>query len=202
MIIKDCIVTKSDSNVIREYVTNKKSDLYKKYGSYNSGIELETKEVYNAFDGKVMNVNYDDNKYSVIVQLDSNNCIKYSGLKDVNIKLGDVLNSGDYIGSCKKSVKVEYGNKVESKFPIRILKTTFYKQDPTDLLITGKSPVKDDLRYDYINYDSYDIYDDVYMNGDVIQDPEYMDYKPDFNTDIFKNAEDAKKSGDYYGGDI
>lgn len=197
MIIKNCVVTNSDTKVLKEYVVDKKSNLYREYKGYHSGVTLEAKDVYNAFGGKVMNVNKDNNKYSIIVQLDSDNCIKYSNLSNLNVKLGDVLNSGDLIGNCKKSVVVEYANRSESKFPVRIMKTTLYKQDPTDILSSGVSPVKrnpyDDIQLGTSYLDLY--VDSDLLNGDITEE-EYNESRVDYTpVSIEENIEYRLKEG-------
>lgn len=206
--ITNCIVTGSDAIIEKHYVIDKKSDLYKKYSGYSEGIVLscESGNVYNQFPGRIMIVNFDKNRYDIVVQMDSNNCMKYSNLVDCVVRKGQDVVESDLLGRCKKSVIVEYcSTSPTNNFPLRILDTTFYKHDPEPVLISGVYSGESYISFDTLSYqdivDTVDVYiDSDEPNGDPVID--YSIYVPDFNIDIIDNVKAAKQSGDYLGGDV
>ena len=198
--ITNCIVTGSDAIIEKHYVIDKKSDLYKKYSGYSEGIVLscESGNVYNQFPGRIMIVNFDKNRYDIVVQMDSNNCMKYSNLVDCVVRKGQDVVESDLLGRCKKSVIVEYCTTSPSNnFPLRILDTTFYKHDPEPVLISGvyQSTIS---ASDYIGT----LFEYSGMEGDIEADGDYESYFPDFYVDIEEDAKIAVGSDDYTGGDI
>ena len=124
MVIQNCTITGgTDAKILKHFCIDRKSDYYRLYGKLNPSVTLESKngEVCNQFSGRVMSVTFDNNRYSVVVQTDSNNCMKYSNMNTCIVRKGDDLSKGQKIGGCKKSVVVEYANNDENNYPIRIV---------------------------------------------------------------------------------
>lgn len=200
--IPNCVVTGSDAVILKHFVIDKYDDLYKKYSGYNEGILLECidKYVYNQFDGKVMIVDYDNQRFSIVVQMDSDNCMKYSNLTECRVRKGQYVYSKDLLGKCKKSVKVEYCNTASpNNFPLRVLGTTFYKQNPETVLIANNyKSTSSTTPSEYLGT----LYEYSNVDQEVEADGDYESYIPDYYADIETDAEIAKESGDYDGGDI
>jgi len=137
-VLKDCRITGQTSNVLREYVGEKSDPNFKKYGGYQSGIDIEAKHVYAMSPGTVVFVGRSDKTYSVIVRNDPKRYLMYSNLKTVLVASGDDVDLGDKLGDASKFVRVEYVTTKKSKWPVRINDTTYYKNDPTDIVYSGR----------------------------------------------------------------
>lgn len=124
MIISNCPVTQSDADVI------------KPYSRTHTGVDIAAETVYSASQGVVLYCGVaEDNFYTVTVSvLNSNCCFNYKHLSSCSVVSGENIEQGRVLGTAKKYVHVEFCNKAESSFALRVGKDTYYKQDPTDAL--------------------------------------------------------------------
>lgn len=139
MIITNCVVTNSDSTVIKEYVDSDRDERYKLYKGYHTGIDLSGQDVYSMCPGVVSIVSIDPNSnmISLVIQFDATNCLIYSNLIDCTVDVGQTVDTYAKVGTCKDYVHFEYANKVPSRWPVRVGAQTFYKHDPTALVKDG-----------------------------------------------------------------
>lgn len=148
-IIQDCPVTKSDVTPIRCWSINP-HNIY-------TGVDLVAKEVYSVCCGVVIHVGKDvNNTYSVTVQYDVIQCVRYNNLYGCCVSSGDIIEEGQLIGNVVKFVNFEYikSIKPDPAFPVRVGKVTYYKYDPMDILTkkiklirTGITDVEDATKY-------------------------------------------------------
>lgn len=103
---------------------------------YVSGFVLEADEIYNVCPGKVVDVNSDDDGYSVSVLINSNQVVRYTHLKEVFVEENDSLFIKDMIGLTGKHSMFEYctTTKGSSIWPVRIHDLTFYKHNPEEII--------------------------------------------------------------------
>lgn len=130
--IVNCPLTKCDTNIVREYDITNTRDIH-------TGIDVEAQQVHVVFAGVIIQVNRgEDNLYSIIEQYDSYTYVRYSHLKDVCLRMGQVVTTGELLGTASDFVHFEYLTRIEPtdadfKFPVRIGSITCYKIDPTDI---------------------------------------------------------------------
>lgn len=146
-VIKDCIVTQGDAEVLREYVDSKSDPLYKSYKKFNSSLDLKCKEVYSMFSGLVVIASRDPYKktYTTTIRYSNTTLMSYSNLKSLNVSEGDEVDVGDLIGIAQKFVSMEYLNFKTSLWPVRIWNLTYYKQDPYPIIESGGEGISDYL---------------------------------------------------------
>lgn len=102
----------------------------------SSGCEYYTKEVRAFTAGTITFIGSDDGVSVVTVQCNSNECLRYSNLKEVSVKVDQTVKEGDLIGTVYSSAKLEYCTawKGSSTSVIRVYNKTYYLQDPTPFL--------------------------------------------------------------------
>lgn len=139
-------ITKQAIKILKPYIDTENSVNYKKYRGYHSGVDLAAKEVYNLLQGQIIYVKHLDLKYTVVVKLSTSMCISYSNLKSCKFSRGDIISAGEHIGSCFTYVHVEYLSIIESMWPVRFGVDTFYKNNPTDIILTNGKTLEQSLR--------------------------------------------------------
>lgn len=104
---------------------------------YHSGIEVVAGTVYNVCPGKVISIEKStENGFSVNVLINDNQMIRYTHLEEISVKVRQILNYRDIIGTADKFVRFEYctSEKGTSKWPVRTSTLVMYKQNPQGLL--------------------------------------------------------------------
>lgn len=139
MVIPNCGITGQDSKVLKDCVMSKNSVFYTIYKGYHTGVDLEATQVYSLYDGVVVKIGKNNLGCSVIVQTGSSFCISYGNLKDVSLREGQSISSGDVLGSVDKKVHVEYYTTKQSSWPVRVGTRTWYKNDTSEILYTKKT---------------------------------------------------------------
>lgn len=157
-VINNCKITKSDAKVIKEYVYDASNPLYKKYGGYSSGIELSAYNIYSLYAGTVAYVGKFEKRYTVIIAYDKEHLVSYNLLTKVLCKPNEFVDIGTLIGYTNKSVRFEYLTLDKSRWPVRVLNDTYYKNDPTDVLLSGGASL-----YQYDKSVSLSLPDDKYI---------------------------------------
>lgn len=121
------------TKILQQYDDDSKHRIY----SSNQIIQNDTCNAY--ADGTVIYTGKDDEGCTVIVQTGSDLCTMYKGLNDCNYSVGDILSTGDSIGSLNSNntYGVSVLTKVSSHYPVHINNDTWYKHDPTDVIENG-----------------------------------------------------------------
>lgn len=135
-ILKNCIITRSDSRVLREYCDNTSSPLYREYKGFNTSVNLTASVVYTMYAGTVVMISGDvKSTYDVVVGMNQNQAIRYRNLKSISVKLNQHVDISDTIGIARTFVKIEYlTTNVKNQFPFRLNDIVMYKADPMKIL--------------------------------------------------------------------
>ena len=107
--------------------------------------------------------------YSVILLIDNSQCYQIKNLVELGTyKMGDTLDIGQLLGYYWNNhyVVASYMDTIESHWPVRILDTQYYKQDPTSLLDGTLELV--------ISARKYTQYEDVSVESDTPHEPIYV----------------------------
>lgn len=131
-------LVQDNAEIIKPYINDKNSKDFKKYGTLHTGIDVSGQSVHSMSRGEVILAN--DNK---VIIADGKDGFCYSNLDDVYVQEHDLITSNQVIGGCKDYVHVEYITSTGTQWPVRVEGKTYYKQDPTDLIVNG-----------YVKYDS------------------------------------------------
>lgn len=140
MIIKNCRITKQDSEVLNH------TDTY---------IELSAQYVYAVCDSVVIDVSKTSaTLYRVILQYDNIISVLYNNLKVVNVASGHVIKEGTKLGECQsKTVHFEYltQTKFSSTSALYLGGVKYYKQDPISIADNTFIFDSDIRAYDFAN---------------------------------------------------
>lgn len=129
-------ITQSDADIIVPFIDNKKHPWYQTYGGFHTGVDITCESVYAYRSGVVTQIGTSfDNRYSVVVQYTAKVSLRYDNLSSVFVTEGKVIRQGQYIGIAKQFVHFEYltSEKGNSKWPVRVGKLTYFKQNPEQL---------------------------------------------------------------------
>lgn len=120
------------------WIDNESDLWYAQYGGYHSGIDITAETVYSYASGVVLQVGADEQFKAITIQYSSNIILRYLHMDNVLVKPGQVVYSGQEIGTAHKYVHFEYASRVQgtSMWPVRIGAITYYKQNP-ELVIDG-----------------------------------------------------------------
>ena len=145
-VIKNCLVTRSDALVLKEYCVDASSDLYKIYKSFNVSVNLQATSVYAMYAGVVsMLCKNSNNTHDVIMLLNSNQAIKYGDLKEVHVKVNQFVDVSTYLGEANKYVKIEYMSTfVKSPYLFRVGDIVMYKDDPMKILDPSSNEIRNE----------------------------------------------------------
>lgn len=135
MLIKNCLITKTDCRVLKPFIDTPKSYQYRLYKGYHPGIDLECKKVYAPCHTTLLYVGYDeDRKQCVVLQYDSDICLRFSNLDTIAVTDEfQKIEQGTLLGTCKRFLHFEVLSYfTQSDWPVRILDTDYFKIDPTD----------------------------------------------------------------------
>lgn len=149
--VKYSPVTKSPAHIMMPWIDLSDTELYKKFKTYSTGINIKSdtnanSTAYSVCSGVVLCVdNYQKILKNVTIQYDNNNIIRYVGLKSTELKPNTAVEKGAVIGNYTSYVKIEHLTLNPPKFsngqsqavrPIRVLGTTYYPNNPEDV-VTG-----------------------------------------------------------------
>lgn len=136
-------------------LTNLDSVICKKWPDC-TGVDILASTVYSACKGVVIFVGCDmSGKYTITVQIDSKQSIRYCNLSSENVSPNDRVDEGTELGTVDKLVRVEYctteidedsqntednpsDEEGREAIYVRIGSMTYYKHDPYDLLVGNK----------------------------------------------------------------
>lgn len=99
-VIKNCIITHSNSNVVKEYGWVGRD--------YNHSIWLSGTNVYCPCCGVVIDVSTTSYGQSVTVQYSGNVSLRFDGLDNVDVTKGQTLPDNTFIGNVKDRVIFQY----------------------------------------------------------------------------------------------
>ena len=162
-VIKNCLITRSDASVMKEYCVDTSDPLYKVYKGFNTSVNLEATSVYSMYSGVVSMVCGDPKSgYEVSVLLNANQAIKYGNLKSVDVQENQQVDVTSKIGEAKRYVKIEYMTTfTRSKFNYRVGTVMMYKDDPMKILDASSTEIQNSsMQYSESGlqgvYDKYD----------------------------------------------
>ena len=101
------------------------------------GCEVECDSVFSVSHGQIVDVGMDYDGYVVItVGVNHNEVIRYAHLNNSQFKVNQLVYPGLKLGDAHRYVVFEYCTawKGQSRFPVRAMNYTYYKQDPRDIL--------------------------------------------------------------------
>lgn len=108
----------------------------------HTGVDIELTQVCSVCRGVVIDIGQDlyESGYSIIIQYDVNQCVRYGHIKQVSVVVGQVIETHQVIGIANKFVHFEYlHTQVPSNdmFPVRVGTVTYYKYNPTGLVVNA-----------------------------------------------------------------
>lgn len=149
-VIKSCLITNSDAKVLRQYCIDKSNPLYQQYKGFCTSVNLEATNVFTMYSGRIAMISGDERStYQVVVQINSNQCIRYTNLKSVNVKYNQQVDVSQQIGVARRYVGVEYlTTYVKNPFSFRLGSIQLYKDDPAKILDSTISSIQNNsLQY-------------------------------------------------------
>ena len=154
-VIKNCLVTRSDALVLKEFCIDKSSPLYKTYKGFNTGVNLQASSVYSMYSGEVCMIwGQRTQSWVVGIFVNFDQLYLFKNLKSVAVDVGQSVDIGTYIGEANKWVTIEYANTyIKNEFPYRVGTrkgvVTMYKDDPMKILDPESTQIQDKLpQYD------------------------------------------------------
>lgn len=126
IVYKDCIITHRDSKVLKSYIIDDKKE-------YHTGIDLEASEVYCPCCGVVIQACQVDDHQSVVVQYSGNISLRFTHLREVCVKPGELVDFNQVIGTADKYVHFEYLTSEQNTPSFRVYVAqglALYKHDP------------------------------------------------------------------------
>ena len=137
-IIPNCAIVGGSAKLLVPFISDVRSSDYTKYGELHTGIDIEAESVYNAVPGIVLQVaQVMNNTWTVSVQYDVNNVMRYSNLTSVSVGLGDIVLYKDKLGECKEFLHLEHvklSPVVNPEMNVRIGIRTYYNQNPISVI--------------------------------------------------------------------
>lgn len=172
-IVSNCLITRSDAKVLKEYCIDKSNPLYRQYKGFNTSINLEASDVYTMYAGYVAIVFGDSrNGYEIVVRMNQDQAIKYGNLKSIDVKVNQQVDISQKVGQANKYVKVEYlTTYVKNPFSFRLGQTQMYKDDPAKIIDVSTSVVSNTS----LQYNESGLQDFVYeYDGGVPASTQFM----------------------------
>ncbi|MBP5433645.1 hypothetical protein [Ruminococcus sp.] len=104
-----------------------------------TGADITADSVYSYSSGRVIAVGKDTDlfSYSVTVQYDVFNILRYGNLSEIAVGAGDILQEGTLLGKADRFLHFEYATKEQgsSRWPVRVGDQTYWKHDPSELIL-------------------------------------------------------------------
>ena len=134
-VLKDCIITNSDAEVVRSYTVALGED------AYHLGIDLIADQVYCPCYGVAIYTGLIDGLPSCTVQYSNNICLRFTHLSEVQVNAGDLIVASQVIGLADEYVHFEYLTSEATTPAFRVFfnasQTSYYlyKHDPMLVLL-------------------------------------------------------------------
>lgn len=134
-ILKHCIITHQDSEVIRDYALALGSD------TYHTGIDIKADTIYCPCQGVVIYSGLVDSKPSCTVQYSNNICLRFTHLQSLNVSAGNIIEADCAIGRADEFVHFEYLTSEQTYPNFRVFFNAqaysyyMYKHDPYLVLL-------------------------------------------------------------------
>ena len=142
-----------DQNVIQTLTGNTNSiiknekDLKSKRPQSYTALISNVNKIYNLFPGSVLYYGVYKGTGTVNIAVSNHEVLRYLYLSEIANWPGADLQTGELIGTAgnQHTLGLEYCTqwRGESKYPVRILGRTYYKQNPKDILDGLYSPIKE-----------------------------------------------------------
>lgn len=167
--IPGCKLVQNDAEIIKPYIDDKYSKDFKKYGTLHTGIDVTGSYVCSMSRGEVILAN--DNK---VIIADGKSGFCYSNMDDVYVQEGDIIKPTQVLGGLKDYVHVEYISSEGTQWPVRVEGKTYYKHDPTDMIVNGyvadnSEPIKVVKNEYYELMDDYSAWNEAYSDDIVTE---------------------------------
>lgn len=131
-------ITQGSLNLVVPWIASTDDPNYIKYGELHSGIDVLAANVHAVVPGVVLQVVQDkDSTWSVSVQYDVNQIIRYCNLREAYVSIGQIIMYKDTIGQCKNVLHFEYAKLSPIIIPewnVKLGICTYYKQNPLGVL--------------------------------------------------------------------
>lgn len=164
------------ADILKPWVADNRSPLYKKYNGYHTGVDINVVDVVTFTSGVVSFVGKDSDGIIVTVKFDDTHSLRYGHLKSASVREGNILSKGDAIGAADRFCHFEYirpDRNPEGDWPVRIGATTYYKFDPTDIIMGDLVIDNTDVWYNSLN-----------IHRDRPDDIQEIDIEPDIGTNM------------------
>lgn len=146
------------------------SDLKKTSPSTYTATFSGVKKVYNLYPGTVLFLGYYKGLGTITVQVSPYEILRYCNLTDIQVWFNTEIETDDFLGIADphKGLQIEYctSGPDTSRFPVRINETTYYKQNPIELLNGNWSPEEPTESTDYLSFPS----DTITMTNEEISE--------------------------------
>lgn len=132
-VIENCPITLTSSVLLKPWIVDTKSSLYRQNRGYHTGVDIQCKNVYSICPGVCTYVGYSREELNVvIIQYDRNTSFRYCNLGKVDIQKGDTVELSQKIGETAfKFVHFELITSEYSNWSVRVDSRDYYKHDPT-----------------------------------------------------------------------
>lgn len=138
IIIQDCMITKTNSKLLKPFIYDVSSVDYNKYGkALHDGCDIECTEVFNLAKGVVVQtISGGNNKFSALIQYDIDQYFRYSNLTALDVSWGQAIDNSERVGVCKDYVHFEFlrATPNNNTFRYHLSTITLYKYDPYPFL--------------------------------------------------------------------
>lgn len=136
-IIKNCVITHKDSEIIKSY------DAMQGSNCFHTGVDIKASELYTPCCGVCIYTGLIDNRPSCTIQYSPNICIRYTHLKEVHVSQGQLIQYDQKIGIADEYVHFEYLTSERSYPYFRVFFQSevsyyMYKHDPM-LVLSGNA---------------------------------------------------------------
>lgn len=142
-VIKNCIITQSDAQIVKEYCASTDNPLYRQYKGFNTSVNLTATDVYTMYGGTVAMISGDKmSGFDVVVLINSQQAIRYRNLKSIEVSQNEFIDTAQKVGVARTAVWVEYlSTFVKNQFPFRMQNMVMYKDDPMKILDVDASVI-------------------------------------------------------------
>lgn len=122
--------------VLTPWIDNIRSKDYVRYRGLHTGLDIKADKVISYSPGVVIQVIKSLKYFLVTIQYSVDTILRYDHLKEAIVQVGDIVNSNSVIGIADRFVHFEYisTERLNSIWPVRIGKVTYFKQNPEGIL--------------------------------------------------------------------
>ena len=162
-LLKDCILTHQDSEVLRTYDISMGSE------TYHLGIDIKASDIYCPCSGVVIYDGLVEYKPSCTIQYSANICLRFTNMLELNVVAGQLVSYDTCIGKADEYVHFEYLTSEPNDPNFRVFFNStisyyMYKHDPM-LVLTGNIQFDNTPVVDRYIPEMESLYEDVEEDG-------------------------------------